>query len=117
MTPRHITREIWALAKHHKDILERTFINTYKYSICLDHALGTYLEFTRCLRLVVSERDTKLLVASFSSSSIKITIPPFAGSDPEEIDYANPKFTDKTLTDMLIDVNLERRMKKVGVAR
>ena len=97
----NVSKEISLLAEHHKDILESRFP---------DHDYEYFSYQDDCIRLVISERDDRdaiFLIVSFSSSSIRIAIP-FAGMSTLDaghyfilIDYADPKFTDDTVSDIL----------------
>lgn len=123
-----MTKEIWTLAQHHKDILERRFLNNYRYALHESSTFTLGTSFTDChfldwLRLEVWEAyNLILLVASFSSSFVKIEFSPFkemAGTSfvvrngnprhaafanfTKEISYADPKFTDDMLSDILED--------------
>lgn len=112
--PTRFSKEIWILAEHHYDILMRKFPD-YAYVL---HEDDTYLpaKVTEWwLQLVVSERGTTLLIASFSSSFVKVELSPFKemtmstkygsgiifANRIEVIEYADPKFTDNVLTNML----------------
>ena len=97
----HIPKEIWVLVNHHKEILERRFPNCK----CALLAPSSYW-----LRLNISNEGLNALIASFSSSSIKIDHPhldcwiPKTYFEPgltEVVDYADPRFTDDFIGDIL----------------
>ena len=92
--------EILALAEHHKQILERKFPN-YVY-LLVDWPDGLcYVD------VEVYDHSRALLVASFSTSCVHITRgdPDLVFSNDETVfDYADPRFTENTLSDILTDV-------------
>ena len=123
-----ISKAICLLVEHHKDILKSRFPD-YEYKI--------YECPNDWLRIEISDQrigNGVLLVASFSSSSIKIanqvvntrlaspskdklnartglpmTFIHIAPNFTEEISYADPKFTDDMLSDILEGLILDRR--------
>ena len=107
----NMPKEIWELATHHKEILERRFPN-YGYEM---------YEWDHWLRIEVSDRETIFIVA-FSLNYLKTATPPFGNVEimvpltlihtnpnfTEEISYADPKFTDNFLIDTLVELGCTR---------
>ena len=88
---------IWTLAHYNIGILRHRFPN-YEYEA---HEFGPLL-----LRLEVWKNKDIILIASFSSSFVKIAwigqpYERYPLMSIEEIDYADPRFTDNTIADIL----------------
>ena len=89
---KHISKEIVILAQHQLEILDRRFPNN-------KHTL-----YTHGLDCCITVRDTapKIIAISFRSNFIEIV---WSYVDKEAIsiilDYADPKFTDDTISDMI----------------
>ena len=81
------------LAEHHREILERRFPN-YDHSIKAHSSLWIFVR--------TKHRGTTILETAFLSSSI-VVLTFFMGHDIA-LDYADPKFTDDTLSDILTDM-------------
>ena len=101
--------EMRVLAKHHKQILERKFQN---YA-CL---LVDWPDGLCYIDVEVYDGSRLLLVASFASSRVHITrgnrgqlFAPDLSADDIIFDYADPRFTENTLSDILTDVLKSRR--------
>ena len=93
----NIIKEVWILAQYQKGILER------KFPKC-QHVLYEYCLSDHWARLEV-QRSTRphhpILIASFSTSCVRINANAPLGFYDHKIDYADPKFTDDLLSDML----------------
>ena len=87
----YATGEIVILARHQLEILERRFPN-YEHSI---HILESS---DNCM--IVSSYKNYLLQISFYPSSIEI-LSTFGDEEAIVLDYADPKFTDDTISDKL----------------
>ena len=105
----NVPEEIAALAQHQLEILERRFPN-HKHSI---QGLGS----NNCCLIVANNNKYCLLQISFRSNSIEI-LPSFASlldnladhldgrprnmlEDVIILDYADPRFTDDTISDII----------------
>ena len=84
-----IAKEIGDLAEHHREILERKFPN-------YDHSIKAY---NLWIFVRTKHRGTTVLEAAFLSGYISIRT--FFVGHNIVLDYADPKFTDDTLIDML----------------
>ena len=113
-------QEIWDLAEHHIDILKREFpdiyaspfpsIPKYKYGIFYDDNLENPKVWLRVEIWDDPDPSIKriILEAAFYSSSVKIITydrNPHASARCEIIDYADPKFTDNILHDLIKEMN------------
>ena len=96
----NVNKEILALARHHKQILKRRFP-------CFNYLEG-YMD--DCVHIDVETRDalrSTILVVIFSLSSIQISIRPFDDRDIVlDVNYADPKFTDEIVYDVLIGMGI-----------
>ena len=99
----HDSREIVALANHHKEILDRKFPDYRHVVTC---AWGQDC----LLRAKVSVGDRCVLKATFTSNSVHISS--FGSNDVFILDYADPKFTDDAISD-----KLDRLVKMWALAR
>jgi len=115
---------LWALALHHKSILERRFPN-YKYTT-FDPAVAELKVFLRVDTLDKSDplppererlhRDARdvqtdtyrVLLAVFSPSSICIVPADICGGGDDKVYYADPKFTDDILSDKIKEWEAKR---------
>ena len=92
-----MSSDIWLIANHHLSILRRKFERPFHYEM---HEFGPLL-----LRLDIWKNRELILVVSFLSSSIKSADNQRAGehhnASAEEINYADPRFTDSILPDIL----------------
>ena len=86
-----ITEEVWLLAKHQRDILERRFPH-YK---CILHK-----SLSECW-ISVETDVIMILSASFTDSSILISLPALPPSHIKEVNYADPRFTENILSDVV----------------
>ena len=101
-----LTEEILDLAKHQLEILERRFPE-YKYILYKSKG---------CWVAVETGENIEILMVSFFHSHIRIA--PFSfvqlhehlHRDPFNLDYADPKFTDDFLSDILRElVEMDKR--------
>ena len=92
-------KEIWDLAEHHKKIIERKFLPRWR---CVLYEL----ESNAVMRVEKSNDSTSILVIVFSSSFLRMIIPHHRHliESFEEMDYANPRFTDNILSDVLKEI-------------
>ena len=109
MTYGLVSKEVVALAQHQLEILECRFPN-YHYILYEWPFYWSRIEIFGGNRPSVA---SMVLVVSFTPRSIKIAAPPFKVltliHDPrrryhnlaEEINYADPRFTENTLSDIL----------------
>ena len=108
----NVIKEVLDLVKHHKRIIERKFPN-YKCTIHDSWESEVYISVEigqdaididhRIFRALRIDQNIAILVACFSTSSINIEsrmIPP----EYKTIDYADPRFTDDTITDKLTEL-------------
>ena len=107
VTSGRILKEVLALAAHHREILQRRFSSydyyLYEYPKCRIRfeVWKRGAAHVRGLARRIEDDRADLLIASFSSSDIQIRVPPICPEFTEEISYADPKFTDNTLSDIL----------------
>ena len=101
-------KEILLIAEQQKEVLERKF-PSYKHLIYLIPDCHLRVEHPNGTRLAAPHNIDSarvILVASFSSSSIEIAYnsskPPWFWSI--KVNYADPKFTENTLSDILYDI-------------
>ena len=105
----NVIEEVLDLAKHHKKIIERKFPN-YKCILHDSWESEVFISVEICqddididhriFRMLSIDQNIYILVACFSTRCIKIEssmIPP----EYKTIDYADPRFTDDTITDKL----------------
>ena len=98
----YATGEIVILARHQKEILERRFPNMLI-------VIHEYDPSNDCLMIVGNEEYPIILQISFRPNSIEI-IPPDILSPNDKcvtLDYADPKFTDDTISDILKEWEIE----------
>ena len=105
----NVPKEVWVIAEHQKEMLKRRFPS---YECRIYEWPNGWLRFE-----VWNKGNIAMLVAVFSSSRVRIMIPPFIQRDKyllpnfckgyadnewaEVVHYADPKFTDDALSDML----------------
>ena len=88
------------LAEHHKEILKRKFPN---YKVYLHKSSTGCSIYVTTAPKAIGTVGTTILEASFVSSSVAISryLADSSFVDAIVLDYADPKFTDDTLIDML----------------
>ena len=89
------SNEVWLLAEHHEDILRSRFPDHgHVLTDLTDAGLHYWLSVT-------NEEDRTILEAEFTPSCVKIYLDDFPVYGDVVFDYADPRFTDNTIAEII----------------